>query len=218
MNPDRYLSESDRRAVTEAVRRAERITSGEIVVYVVGACDEYREGYWRAATVGAIFFAGLAAIIQHRLVLWIDSPALWMVLPPTAGAAVGFVSCLISRAILRFFLAAPVVEKRVQDRARKAFLEEEVFDTRDRTGILLFAALFERRVVVLGDTAVHRAVPRESWEAIVRAATDAVRGGRLGDGLVQAVESCARLLKTHGLAVRPDDRDEISNEPRVRET
>ena len=40
--------------------------------------------------------------------------------------------------------------------AMAAFVEEEVFSTRDRTGILLFLSLFEHRVVVLGDSGINQ--------------------------------------------------------------
>ena len=55
---------------------------------------------------------------------------------------------------------------------------EEVFKTRDRTGILIFLALFEHRAVILADEGIHRAVPREEWQALVDELVAGIRAGR----------------------------------------
>ena len=53
-------------------------------------------------------------------------------------------------------------------RAAEAFVEERVFATEKRTGVLIFVALFEHRVVVLADEGIREQVPSDAWDGIAR--------------------------------------------------
>src|SRR5918911_1382748 len=97
------FSDADSAAVRDAVAAAERGTSGEIVPYVVPASDDYASATWKGAALGALA-AALAAWALHRgLDLWGASRFLWMVLPPAAGAALGYLAAHLPP--LRRFLA-----------------------------------------------------------------------------------------------------------------
>ena len=103
---------------------------------------------------------------------------------------------------------------RVERRAAAAFLEQEVFKTRRRTGILLFLSLFERRVMVLGDSGIHQKVQEGEWDGVVRQVVQGIRGGHTGDALVAAIRECGSLLERHGLMREAGDADELSDELR----
>ena len=98
-----------------------------------------------------------------------------------------------------------------------AFLEEEVFSTRDRSGILIFLALFEHRVVVLGDSGINEVVPEDAWQHVVDDLVAGIRARRPAEALVAAIHECGRLLEAHQVEIRPDDTDELPNELRIRE-
>ena len=53
------FSEAERRAIEAAAGDAEGRTSGEIVPYVVGACDDYHEAIWKAAVLGLLAGGGV---------------------------------------------------------------------------------------------------------------------------------------------------------------
>jgi putative membrane protein len=217
--PSLLFSAADLAAVRGAVAAAESGTSGEIVPYVVPASDKYAGAVWKGATLGALA-AALAAWAIHRWGdFWGATRFLWMVMPPAAGAALGYLAAHL--APLRRFLAGhQAIEQRVQQRAAAAFLEQEVFRTRERTGILLFLSLFERRVVVLGDSGIHRQVEPGEWDAVVRHVVSGLSGRGAGDpttALVAAIRECGEILARHGLPPRPDDADELSNDLRVGE-
>jgi putative membrane protein len=120
---------------------------------------------------------------------------------------------------LRRALAGPhAIERRVQQRAAAAFLEQEVWKTRDRTGILLFLSLFERRVVVLGDSGIHRQVQPGEWDAVVRHVVSGLRKKTpkaAVTALVAAIVECGEILARHGLPPRPDDADELPDDLRL---
>jgi len=217
MDLDHLLTAADRARIEEAARRAETRTSGEIVPFVVAACDDYDDACWKAGTLGALGLALVAGIVHQLGGFWGVWSLLWVTLPSLVGAAVGYLTARLVPSLRRWLVPSDVVELRVRRRALAAFVEEEVFATRDRTGILLFVALFEHRVVVLGDEGINRVVDRGEWTSIVDALVAAIRAGRLSAGMVEAVEACGELLVRHRLDIRHDDTDELSNEPRVRD-
>jgi putative membrane protein len=108
------------------------------------------------------------------------------------------------------------VDRAVAMRAKAAFLEEEVFDTRDRTGILVFLSLFERRAVILADAGINRVVPEDTWQDLVDQLVAGIRRGRAAEAMRQAVTRCGEILAEHEVALRPDDEDELSDAPRIR--
>jgi putative membrane protein len=85
---------------------------------------------------------------------------LWIAGPPTVGAAVGYLVGAVWPALRVRLVHADVIEHRVRQRALAVFVEQEVFRTRARTGILLFLSLLERRVVVVTDAGINARVPQ----------------------------------------------------------
>jgi putative membrane protein len=211
MNPSTFFSHADLEAIRRATGEAEQRTSGEIVPVVVGACDDYEEASWKAAAFGALAVSCLVAIVHGVGGFWLDPPWLWILGPPAIGAATGYLLGRILPAFRRAMISPDTLDLRVQRRARQAFLEEEVFATRERTGILIFLALFERRVVVLGDEAINRAVEQSEWQDIVDHLIKGIRSGRPGPALVDSIGECGLLLEKHGVEIRPDDIDELAN-------
>ncbi|MDX2438077.1 MAG: hypothetical protein QNL88_13630, partial [Acidobacteriota bacterium] len=98
-----------------------------------------------------------------------------------------------------------------------AFVEEEVFDTRDRTGILVFLSLCEHRAVILADAGINRSVPDGTWQTLVDDLVAGIKAGRAADAMKKTVIRCGEVLEEHEVALRPDDVDELPDAPRVRE-
>jgi putative membrane protein len=217
MELDHLLTAADRDRIADAAGRAEERTSGEIVPYLVAACDDYDGTCWKAGALGAMVLALVAGATHQLGGFWAGWSLAWISLPAVVGAAAGYVTARWVAPVRRWLVPSDVLELRVRRRAMTAFVEDEVFATRDRTGILLFVALFEHRVVVLGDEGINRAVDPGEWNGIVETLVDEIRAGRLVDGLVEAIEACGELLVRHQVDIRPDDIDELSNEPRIRD-
>lgn len=202
-----------------AVEKAEEGTSAEIVPYVVPACDSYPVAVWRGASAGAVL--GLAVclgIFQFYggwSLAWLFTgwgTALVVLTFGVAGAlAGGFVA-----PVKRMLVGSERLATTVHLRAMQAFVEEEVFATRDRTGVLLFISLFEHRIEIIADAAINRRVKPEDWGEIVARIRDGIRSGRLYEGLVEAFGMCGELLETKGIEREVDDENELSNELRIR--
>lgn len=216
MRISNLFSEADLEAIRRATAAAERSTSGEIVPYVVERIDDHAEARWRAATIGALV-AALAAGAVHALVgYWSGHGVAWITLPVLAGAGLGY---LIGGAgpVARWLMPADALDLMALRRAEAAFLEEEVWRTRDRTGILVFLALFEHRAVILADQGIHRAVPPGLWQELVAMLVEGVAAGEAAPALERTVRRCGEILDEHRVERRPDDLDELDDRPRVRE-
>ncbi|HEY2292548.1 MAG TPA: hypothetical protein VGM86_17755 [Thermoanaerobaculia bacterium] len=213
MEPDRFFSQADLDAVQAAVREAEARTSGEIVPYVVERSDPYQNAIWKGAALGALLGPMAALAIYLWTDVWGWPLGLWIALPAPLGGAIGYLLALIAP-VRRWMAGEHTLDARARRRAAVAFLEQEVFRTRDRTGILLFVSLFERRVVLLADSGIHQKVEEGDWETITRKLAKGIRSGRPGPALVEAIRACGELLERHGVERRADDTDELSDELR----
>jgi len=212
---DSAFSPADLAAVEAAVHEVEARSPGEVVPYAVNRSDGYAEGAWTGATFGALA-GGLIAALLHIGLGRPEATALWVAGLPAGGAAIGYALAVAWPRLRLRLVAAHTVEHRVHQRAVAAFVEQEVFHTRARTGILIFLSLLERRVVVLADSGINARVDQEEWDAVVAEIVGGMRRGEPGAALASAIRRCGNLLAAHGFARAPDDRDELSDELRRR--
>lgn len=215
MKPRTILSDADLRRVEEAIREAEVRTRGEIVVAVTRASGDYPGAAWTGACL-----AGLGALLllvaAHTVTnLWGLGSPMWALLSAAGGAAVGYLVVGSSPALIRLLFPDEVMARQVDLAARAAFVDHEVFNTRDRSGVLIFVSLLEHRVEVLGDSGIEAHVEPGEWDRIVDGIVRGVREGRAGDAMVEAVRHCGEILDRRGLERRADDQDELSNRVRI---
>lgn len=213
-DPARWFSSADREAVGLAARRAEAGHAGEIVPYVVRHCATGAESAWMVAAAGALAGAGVAALVSRQ---WNpDWPlALWILAPPFLGASVGWLLLWLWPGLESRLLSADAIDRRVATRARLAFLDEAVFSTRDRSGLLIFIALRERRALVLADEGISARVGSDEWQTIINRIVAQIRAGSPAAGLIEAIEACGALLERQGPPARETDSDELSDALRI---
>lgn len=218
--PVPVLSAPDLERIRVAVGAAEKRTAGEIVPFVVRQSGDYDVSTWRAASVGALLAAaatlGLSSLYDGWGLSWLYSS--WTV--EAATILGGVVGALVGEYVpaARRMLAGPgLLAETVHRRAAQAFLDEEVFTTRDRTGILLFVSLFEHRIEVVGDTGINDKVETAEWVAVVDLVRAGIVRGDLAGGLVAAVDLCGDLLHRRGVGIRHDDTDELPDTVRLRD-
>jgi putative membrane protein len=213
---DRFFTVADRSAIENAVREAEKRSAGEIVPCAVSHSGHYEDAHWRGAVIGMLIGTLAGVGFQRELGFWGWS-WWWMTLPMVGGGLLGFLLTLWCAPLRRLLVPAAELEHRVMQRAQAAFLEYEVFRTRERTGILIFLSLFERRVLILADSGINARVGQHEWDAIVGEIAAGIRAGRPGPALAQAIARCGELLARRGVAARPDDVDELPDQLRTSE-
>ncbi|MFA6232658.1 MAG: TPM domain-containing protein [Bacteroidota bacterium] len=214
LKPENLFSEQEKKRIAEAVKAAELRTSGEIVPYIVGRSDTYSEAWLRAGLLLAFFVLFLFALADMGTDLWLPfgyaESGVLVILAFGLGAAL----TVFVPFVKRLFVPNGILQQRVDERAALAFVSEEVFNTRDRTGILIFISLFERRVRILGDAGINKLVKQEEWDAIVQLIVDAVRNNAAAEGMLEAIWKCGELLERQGVEIRPDDTNELDNRVR----
>lgn len=214
------LAELDDDRVAEAVAEAEERTAGEIVPVVIPQSGTYDVAVWRGASAGAVLAMAVVLLVVRFYtgwgLGWLFTP--WGTMGVTLGA--GTVGALVAAYVpplQRALAGSDHLDTTVHQRAMQAFVEEEVFATRDRTGILLFVSLLEHRIEVLGDTGINQAVEPNDWAGVVGRIRTGIKNENLTNGLVDAIGMCGRLLEQRGVEIRPDDDDELSNRLRTPE-
>jgi len=219
MNIERFFSDSDLAAIREATRRAEERTAGEIVPYIIAQCGAYSVANWRGATAGAAIGMILLGLLHALWPGWWRPDLFWATAAASALAStvLGLVLPSLSDRLRHLLLCAREEQEAVQLRANSAFLEQEVFNTRDRTGVLLFVALFERKVLLVADSGIHARIPPDQWQGIIDRLVEGIRRGAPAQAIIEAIGECGVLLLAHRVEIRPDDTDELSNEPRIQQ-
>lgn len=209
-----FFSEAEREAIRAATAAAERKTSGELVVYIVDRCDPHPEVPWKSTLLGGAIGAVVAATGIFLFGGWGARDDLWLLIGVQLGLLLGWLASRADR-VARSLVGDEALESRVDGRAAEAFVEERVFETEKRTGVLIFVALFEHRVVVLADDGIREQVPSDAWDGIAREVATGIREGHPAAALIEAVGRCAELLSAHG--VPANTTNELSNEPRFRD-
>ncbi|MEX0601336.1 MAG: hypothetical protein WD021_05170 [Rhodothermales bacterium] len=214
------FTEDDLRRIQEAVADAELRTSGEIVPFIVPRSESYEVAIWKGAGLAAGLALFAAMLVFHFYdgwgLGWLHTGWGTASLTLAAGLLGGAVGAFVP-VVQRLLAGADAMARAVHRRAMKAFVEEEVFDTRDRTGILIFISLLEHRIEVHGDAGIHQQVSEDEWVDIVERISKGIRSGHLTDAIVEAIGMCGKLLERKGVEIRDDDDDELPNTLRTRE-
>lgn len=214
------LTEQDKERIQAAVVNAEGQTSGEIVACLMSQSDSYGVAYLRAA----LLFAAVATLIGLAVHRFYDGWGLaWLYTAEGITATALFVGVLgallayASPSLRRAMIGPDRLRRMVKLQAYRTFVDEEVFVTNRRTGILIFVSAFEHRVEVMADEGINSVVAQDAWSSIVAHMVTLLRDGKVAEGFEHAIRECGVILHEHGLEVARDDDNELSNELRIRD-
>jgi putative membrane protein len=185
------LDAAARDRVRAAVAAAESRTSAELVVVVLERSDDHADADWLAALCAMLL--GTALLVAN--LPW-NRPDLVLLAQLGLGAA-GFLLARLLPDVARLFTGEARAAAAAHEQALLEFQRHGLARTTGRNGALLFVSLFERRVVVLGDEAIHAAVGDAHWTATAGAVLEGVAAGRLADGLLAGVQACGAVLAQH---------------------
>lgn len=218
ITPEQLFSEKDKKRLADAVREAESRTSGEIVPYVVGRSDGYPEAWLRGGSLAAFLVLFVFSVINLGTDWWLPLTLAEVGAIAVLAFGIGGLLTAFVPILKRALIPDAMEQQRVDERAAMAFLEEEVFATRERTGILIFLSLFERRVCILGDKGINELVQKEEWDEIVQIIVQSMKNNAPAEGMLEAIWKCGQLLERRGVEIRPDDSNELDDTLRVSDT
>jgi uncharacterized membrane protein len=95
-------------------------------------------------------------------------------------------------------------------RAVEIFERLGMHRTEHRAGALVYVAVTDRKLAVIGDAGIHARVGQEYWDRLVARVLAHLREARPRDGLVDAVREIGAALAAH-FPRRRDDRNELSD-------
>jgi putative membrane protein len=209
----KFLSDPEKRAIEACVQQVEKRTSGEIVPMVVSASYHYP----MSNMIGGLIFALLISIgttlaygIQKS---WggITALELWF-FPAVFAVSFLLFHELVKRipALKRIFITKAEITEEVEEAALTSFYRNGLNNTRDRTGILIFISVFERRAYVLADEGINARVDKGVWQDVVDRVVASIKQRKQADGICQAVKRCGELIHHH-FPIKADDTDELDN-------
>ncbi len=196
------LNSGDRDAIAEAVREAERRTSGEIVVVIDRAAGSY---------------LAVPVVLALTAALFVPCPllALTMTSAPRIFLLQLIAAALLLAVLLWYgrggrFVPGFVKRRHAHETALREFTARGLTLTRGRTGVLLYVAVQERYAEIVADAGIDGKVDEASWKGIIEPLLSAARKDRLREGLEVAVGAIGEVLAAHAPPVA-DDVDELPN-------
>ncbi|WP_165184108.1 TPM domain-containing protein [Caulobacter soli] len=221
------LSQADQDRIAQAVAQAEKTTAGEIHCVLAPEVGGDREDAMAWGAAAALLLPPIALFFGLNL----ESPLPGWPLTEWRAAHGAIVDLAVTTAVsnyialqaLVFIVTAMVVSippvrrlitprplkaARVKRAATTHFLAQGLHLTRERTGVLIFAALAEHRVEVIADEGIHAAAPKAVWDEVVADMVAGLKSGRIADGFVAAIARAGAILATH-VPPRPDDVNEL---------
>jgi putative membrane protein len=187
---DRHFPRAEQDRIAAAVRKAEAGSTGQVVPVVVERSEPYEEARWIAAVIGAALATALVELV-------VDDPGVSEVL--VFQVVAGVVGWLVGRLapVERLLAGRRHQAQAVHARAEQAFLEHGLHQTRQGTGVLVFASLRERRAEIIGDRGIHERMGDAQWQRAVDALVEGMRRGAPGEGFEAAIGQVGATLAEH---------------------
>ncbi len=209
------FTEDEQARIADHVADVEAHTAGEVVPYVVMQSDTYPVARWRGAAVAILIALALASALSGAGALSAPGTSSFvseshLLVPILFG--VGAIGALIAGAVpplVRVLAGAETLDRAAHRRATQAFVDEEVFATRERTGVLMFVSLLEHRIEVIADAGISERVDPDAWSEIAEAIRNGMASESLAQGLLDGLTRCQKILDEAGIERRADDTDEL---------
>ncbi len=100
----------------------------------------------------------------------------------------------------------------VLDHAAFIFDELEMQKTALRNGVLIYLAVEDRKLAILGDAGINLKVPKGFWDEIKDVMITNFKEGKFTEGLSQGIILAGEQLKKHYPHDKENDTNELSDE------
>ena len=206
--------------IKAAVTAAEQGNSGEVVPCIVPQSSHYEEVSVKAFFLAVMISAVALVIYEWKHDLWfpefkVGVPIVTLMVL-LAGGMPGYVLVNLFPNIKRKLLGKQRMSHASARHAKVMFLENEVFRTKQRVGILIFVSLFEHQVHVLPDKGLDGKVNASDWDEVVNLIITGIKRGDAAQGLIDGIQKCGEILRANSSGFSAEhDEDELSNELKI---
>ena len=96
-------------------------------------------------------------------------------------------------------------------KAIQVFEKLKMHETELRNGVLIYVAIKDKKLAIVGDKGINEAVSDDFWDAIKNDLVFRFKEGKYTEGLVEGIHASGEQLKTH-FPYQSDDTNELSND------
>jgi len=194
-------------SLAQCVKEIEKNTDAELVIVVRGVSANYRQADYLFGAL--IAFAGLLAL----LFLPVDFHTYWVPIDVVVLFAGAAWLCSRSKGLRRLLTSKRFRRAAVRTGAAAMFYEAGIANTNAEMGILVYLSLLERRLELIADRGILKAVPPLEWNHIL---FELKQAGRNSDvqTLLQALRNLGTLLSKH-LPATGENPNELPDMPRI---
>lgn len=192
--------------LADCVRQIEKTTDAELVIVVKARSDHYRHADYLFGAILAL--AGLLFLVFSPF----DFHPYWFVVDVIALFAVGAVLSSRSNSIRRLMTTEKFCAKAVRTSAAAMFYDAGIANTHAEMGVLIYLSLLERRLELIADRGVLKAVPPLEWNQQLFELQQAGRSAQ-PESLTEAIQHLGSLLKEH-VPATGENPNELPDVPR----
>ncbi|MGH6812146.1 MAG: TPM domain-containing protein [Methylocella sp.] len=195
-----HLSVEDQHRVGDAIKAAEATTAGEIVCVLARASSDY--------TRDAIAWSALLALIAPWFLIALTRLSVDEIFLAQIVIFVVLFLILSESALSRVLVPRRARRAEAHRAAMEQFMIRGMARKQNRAGVLIFVSLTEQYARIVADDGIASKVHQSVWQDAIEALLDHMRGGRIAEGFVIAVEKCGKVLAEH-FPPGSDDKDEL---------
>jgi putative membrane protein len=193
-------------SLAQCVKEIESETDAELVIVVRGRSGNYRHADY--------LFGALIAFIGLLLLLFlpVDFHTYWVPIDVAVLFVAGAYACSRSRRLRRLLTTRKFREAAARTGAAAMFYEAGIANTNAEMGVLIYLSILERRLELIADRGVLKAVPPLEWN---QSLFELKQAGAEPDvqTFLKALRSLGALLAKH-LPATGENPNELPDMPR----
>ena len=195
-----FLTASEKVALEKRIANIENGTGAEIMTVIAKQSDGYRYIPMLWAALIALSIPGLhflySAIVNDG---WIypgtERPELVYLIQVLTFLGLGM---LFQLPAARLWMIPNVVkQQRAARHAHEQFFLQNLHQTVDRTGVLIFVSVAEHYVEIIVDSGIAEKIDNQHWQDSINTLIKDVKRGEIAQGFDHALDQCERVLSEH---------------------
>jgi putative membrane protein len=212
MKVENYLPKTAQEKITAAVTEAEKKINAEIVPVFMVSSDDYTEAKLRGTLLGATITAAFILIYDH-LMGWYQLFLLqndWLFVSGIAcGGLLGYFLFGYLSPLKKLLVTKQQLKQRSAAMAERVFGEYKLFETKSRTGILIFISLFEHNIQIVPDKGLKEKIADDEWQKVIEQMKPSLRNKKFDEAFIQSISKITEIMLTYKMERIGDATNEL---------
>jgi len=205
---NKFLTEETLKKLGDTVTEIEQSTSAEIVIAIAKQSGSYKDI--------SLIFGFICSILSLALIMMVPWIIHHMLVIPMVllSFLTGYAICEKIDTLKMLLSSSHRKIIQVDRGAKVAFFEEHVSATKNRTGILLYISLLEKRVEILTDCSIDGKLSKSIWNNLAKELMISIKNNK-EEMFLQNMKKWGDILNRE-FPPEKDDINEMPNRPRIR--